>query len=340
MNTGQNTPASPAAVRSRPRVSVIIPLYNGERYLAECLDSIRAQDFQDLEILIADDGSTDHSLEIVQRYAATDARLRWWRNPHNLGQTRNHNACLEAARGEFIKFVHQDDKLVSAAAIQKMVGALVAHPAAALVGSASDLIDDQSRRLDGRCGFPAGVWNGKQIILANLEAMANKIGEPSVVMFRKVQAARGFCHDYRQLWDLEMWFYLLEQGDFVFLDEPLSAFRQHAAQQSQINRLNGIGQEEIWELLLIYYAKTWMLETATQRMLINHNRFLKKNLAKFGPRAERMRDELKAYIKPWSYPLFWLERKGLHQLNKIRRMQAKRRIAQAGRGSGNLAGLL
>ena len=340
MNPGPNTPASAAAGNSRPRVSVIIPLYNGERYLAECLDSICAQDFQDLEILVADDGSTDESLDIVKRYAAQDARLRWWRNPQNLGQTRNHNACLEAARGEFIKFVHQDDKLLSAAAIRKMVAALAENPAATLVGSASDVIDDQSRRQERRCDFQAGVWSGKQIIRANLEAVANKIGEPSVVMFRQAQVARGFCSDYRQLWDLEMWFYLLEQGDFVFLAEPLSAFRQHAAQQSQLNRQNGIGQDEIWKLLEIYYGKAWLRAIATQRMLINHTRFLKRNRAKFGAPAERMLAELKTHIKPLSYPLYWLERKGLHQLNKIKRWQAGRRLTQTGRGTGNLAGLL
>ena len=77
------------------------------------------QDFTSYELLIADDGSTDDSLAIIKSYAAKDPRIRWWQNPRNLGQTKNHNACLQEARGEFIKFVHQDDKLLSASAIKK-----------------------------------------------------------------------------------------------------------------------------------------------------------------------------------------------------------------------------
>src|ERR1039458_9626491 len=140
-----------------PKVSIVVPLYNAGPFLAECLDSILSQSFDDFELLVSDDGSTDGSLAHVKSYAAKDARIRWWKNPQNLGQTRNHNACLQEARGEFIKFVHQDDKLLSTSAIQKMVTALTDHPAAALVGSASDVIDDHSRLKDRRNFFKAGV---------------------------------------------------------------------------------------------------------------------------------------------------------------------------------------
>lgn len=325
MNTSQNAQVNEGAINVRPKVSVIIPVYNSERFLPECLDSILAQDFRDFEILIADDGSTDNSLEIIKRYAAKDSRIRWWRNPQNLGQTRNHNVCLQEARGEFIKFVHQDDKLLSASALQKMATALAENPAAALVGSASDVIDDHSRLKERRDFFKAGVWNGKQIIRASMEAVGNKIGEPSVVMFRKAQAARGFLNDYKQLWDLEMWYYLLEQGNFVYLAEPLCAFRQHAAQQSLVNRRHGIGQNEIWMLLETYYAKPWLREIATQRMLVNHARFLKRNGAKLGLPAEHLHllAEIKAQINPVSYPLCWLERKALHNISRIRKMAAR-----------------
>jgi len=66
-----------------PKVSVLVPVYNGERYLAECLNSVLAQEFQDLEILISDDGSTDNSAQIIRAIAARDARIRWWKNPRN-----------------------------------------------------------------------------------------------------------------------------------------------------------------------------------------------------------------------------------------------------------------
>ncbi len=94
---------------SQPKVSVLVPVYNGEKYLAECLDSVLAQDFANMEILIADDGSTDGSRELIRHYAEKDSRIRWWRNPANLGLAGNFNACLRAARNDYIKYVLQDD---------------------------------------------------------------------------------------------------------------------------------------------------------------------------------------------------------------------------------------
>ena len=322
MNSVQKSPADATAVTARPQVSVIIPVYNSERFLPECLDSILAQDFRDFEILIADDGSTDNSLAIIKNFAAKDSRIRWWQNPRNLGQTQNHNACLREARGEFIKFVHQDDKLLSASAIQKMVTALADHPMATLVGSASDVIDDCGHRKERRTFFKAGVWDGQQVILASFETFANKIGEPSVVMFRKAQAGRGFLNDYRQLWDLEMWYHLLERGTFVYLAESLCAFRQHPAQQTHVNHRNGTIPNEMLLLLETYFGKPWLRKLATQRMLINHARFLKKNRTKFGRRIEPLLAEIKTQIKPVSYPLYWLERKTARSVTKIKKVVA------------------
>ena len=309
-----------------PKVSILVPVYNAGPFLAECLDSILIQDFRDYELLIGDDGSTDGSIALVERYVAKDRRIRWWQNPHNLGNSQNHNACLRAGRGEFIKFVHQDDKLLSASAIQKMAAALTDNPAAALVGSASNVIDDQSHLKDRRDFFKAGVWDGKQVIQAGFEAVGNNIGEPSVVMFRKTHAGRGFLNDYQQLWDLEMWYHLLEQGKFVYLAEPLCAFRQHSAQQSNVNRRAGIGPNEMLLLLETYYAKPWLRAIATQRMLINQARFLKKNRSNLGRRAELLLAELQTQIHPVSYPLYWLERKGLRPFAKIKKTMALRHI--------------
>jgi glycosyltransferase involved in cell wall biosynthesis len=306
--------------RQPPTVSVIVPVHNGARFLRECIDTILAQDYTNLEILIADDGSTDDSLEIIENLSARDPRIRWWKNPRNLGQTANHNFCLHEARGEFIKFVHQDDKFLDASAITQLANALRDHPQASLAGSASMVIDEQSRLKERRAFFRPGVWNGHEIIRANMEDIGNRIGEPSVVMFRRAQAIRGFQDGYKQLWDLEMWFYLLEQGDLVWLGEPLSAFRQHPAQQSNINRRNDVGQLEIWQLMRIYYAKPWLRAIATQRMLVNHARFLKRNRARLDERADVLLPEIKKMIHPASYPLCWLERKTIHQISKLKKL--------------------
>src|SRR5882757_4680077 len=110
----------------QPKVSVLVPVFNAEKYLPECLDSILMQDFSDYELVISDDCSTDGTTAVIERYAAKDPRIRWWRNPANLKQAANLNLCLREARGEFIKFVFADDKLLSVSALRLMVQALEA----------------------------------------------------------------------------------------------------------------------------------------------------------------------------------------------------------------------
>ncbi len=316
-------PSTGETANALPKVSVIIPVYNGERYLPECLDSIQAQDYPNLEILMADDGSTDGSLEIIKSLAAKDMRVRWWQNAHNLGQTGNHNVCIQEARGDFIKFLHQDDKLLCASAIHQQAAALVENPDAALAASASEIMDAQSRFSELRNKFKPGIWDGKQIIHDGFEAVANNIGEPSVVMFRRAQAMRGFLNEYKQFWDLEMWYHLLEQGKFAYIAESLCAFRQHSAQQSDINRRNGIIPGEMLRLLETYYARPWLRKIASQRMLINQSRFLKKYRPQLGPRADPLLADIQTQIHPASRPLYWLERKVRQPLAKINKQMTR-----------------
>src|SRR5690349_18729732 len=94
-----------------PLVSVCLPVYNGEQYLRESIDSVLGQTYADFEILISDDGSTDSSAEICAQYADRDRRVRFWRNEANRGLFANYNICMNRARGEFIKPFAQDDVL-------------------------------------------------------------------------------------------------------------------------------------------------------------------------------------------------------------------------------------
>ena len=89
----------------QPSVSVIVPVYNGEKYLAEALESIRRQDYRPLEVVIVDDGSTDRTGEIVRGF---DLNLRYFRQP-NRGPSAARNRGLELARGEIIAFQDADD---------------------------------------------------------------------------------------------------------------------------------------------------------------------------------------------------------------------------------------
>src|SRR3712207_6335075 len=115
-----------------PKVSVCVDSFNYGRFLAEALHSILGQTFDDFEVVITDDCSTDDSFEIAQRYAAQDSRIRLIRNPQNLGMVRNRNACLALARGEYVKWLHADDFLCSREALAQMSAALDANRAVSL----------------------------------------------------------------------------------------------------------------------------------------------------------------------------------------------------------------
>src|ERR1700691_6171602 len=100
-----------------PKVSVLIPTYNYARYLAEAIESVLEQDFQDFELLIVDDCSSDNTAEVVQPFCARDARVRFAVNPTNLGMVNNWQRCLDHARGSYIKFLFGDDTLANPQAL-------------------------------------------------------------------------------------------------------------------------------------------------------------------------------------------------------------------------------
>jgi glycosyltransferase involved in cell wall biosynthesis len=242
-----------------PKVTVCIPTYNYGRYLAEAVESVLAQTFRDFELLIIDDCSTDETDEVMRGFAERDDRVRYLRNAQNLGMVENWNLCLREARGEYIKYLFGDDLLSSRSALEKMVAALNADPSVSLVGSARNIIDENSNPIKIR-SFPGrnGVLEGVKVISLCLTHLVNYIGEPSAVMFRKRQGARGFDCRYRQRVDLEMWFHLLEQGRYAFISEPLCAFRRHGEQQTVKNARELASLDDTRYLLQNYLDKPYM----------------------------------------------------------------------------------
>jgi glycosyltransferase involved in cell wall biosynthesis len=92
-----------------PRVSIGLPVFNGERFLAQALDSLLAQTFSDFEIVLSDNASTDATQEICEAYAARDDRIRYHRSQSNAGASRNFNRAFELATGEYFKWAAHDD---------------------------------------------------------------------------------------------------------------------------------------------------------------------------------------------------------------------------------------
>src|SRR5262245_37674686 len=100
---------SMAHSESTPRASVGLPVYNGETYLRECLESLLAQDFEDFERIISDNGSTDGTEAICREFASRGPRIRYLRERENRGAAWNFNRLPALARGEYFRWSHHDD---------------------------------------------------------------------------------------------------------------------------------------------------------------------------------------------------------------------------------------
>ena len=253
-----------------PKISICMPTYNFEQYLPEAIVSVLQQEFADFEFLIVDDHSTDRSFDVIEGFARKDARIRAIANSGNVGMVNNWNRCLALARGEYVKFLFGDDALGSAKALAEMTTVLDANPDVSLVASARTIIDYRSHPLRTVGSYEDGrVYRGTDVIVDCLVEQRNRIGEPSAVLFRRKQAARGFDARYRQLVDLELWCHLLEQGDFAYIDRPLVSFRVHERQQTSRNMLNPDLIDEPFLLLDEYGRKPYVRLSGAMRKFMH-----------------------------------------------------------------------
>jgi len=221
-----------------PLVSVCVPTHNAGSYLEHALHSATSQTFRDIEVLVIDNCSTDETQALVGRLASGDRRIRYVRNPANVGMAGNFNRCLELASSEYIKFLCADD-LLAPDCVGRMLAAIEARPGIALVASARRLIGPNNEPLgDVRHATRQQLWPGEQA-LKHCFYRTNIVGEPTAVLFRRNQARRGFDPAYDQAFDLEMWFHLLKQGDLVLLPDALCSIRLHPGQGTSANLRSG-----------------------------------------------------------------------------------------------------
>lgn len=124
-----------------PRLSIGLPVYNGERHIAESLRTLLNQTFEDYELIISDNASTDSTPDICSEFERLDSRVRFVRQPHNIGMTPNHNFVVEQSTGEFFKWASHSD-LYAPDLLQRCVEALDRYDDVMLVHSWTATIDD------------------------------------------------------------------------------------------------------------------------------------------------------------------------------------------------------
>ena len=201
-----------------PRISILMPVWNGEKFIAAAVDSLRAQTFTDFELLVIDDDSTDRTPEILRAYA--DPRLRVLRLEHaGIVVALNHG--LTGARADWIARLDADDIAeprrleLQWQAVRRRPQAVLCHTAATIFGERSAMAGEA--RLPRSRGFMA------------LRLCYQCPIVHSTVLFKKsaALAAGGYLPEERHAEDFSLWGRMLEQGEFVTLPEKLVRFRLH-----------------------------------------------------------------------------------------------------------------
>lgn len=210
-------------MNSEPLVSVVLPCYEAERFLAEALDSLLGQTYGELEILAIDDGSSDGTLGILEEFAARDERVRVLRNPENQGVIRTLNRGVAEARGEIIARMDADD-VAAPARIERQVEVLAGRPEIDLVGTGVEVVDGETgRRLRPRpvrCLEPGGA---RFAALFATPAMHMTIAARTTAMRAHPY---GGTPDSLHTEDYEMFARMLDEGAGICsIDEPLMTVR-------------------------------------------------------------------------------------------------------------------
>jgi glycosyltransferase involved in cell wall biosynthesis len=212
---------------SQPLISVVTPVYNGEQFLAECIESVLAQTYQNWEYIIVNNCSTDQSPEVARFYTHRDARIRLHNNTQFLDALQNLNLTfrLISPESKYCKAVHADDWLFPEC-LARMVEVAEAHPSIGIV-SAYRLEEDRVD-LDG-LPYPSTVIPGREICRLSLLNELYVFGSPSSLLIRSdiVRGRNGFYDESILHADTEACFDILQNHDFGFVHQVLTFTRRH-----------------------------------------------------------------------------------------------------------------
>ena len=201
-------------------VTIILPVYNGERYLREAIDSVLAQTYRDFELWVCNDGSTDGTVAIIDSY--TDPRVRRVDNPHNMGLVATLNRAFAMVDSPFIARMDDDD-LWEPDKLERQMALLNSRPDVGICGTSIHKFGD----IDSIMIFPEESDSLKVGLLFYC-----MMSHPSVVYRRSILQQTGLTYraDYFPAEDYKMWIDALQHTHIYNLQQPLVHYRQHATQ--------------------------------------------------------------------------------------------------------------
>ena len=213
-------------VRS-PLVSVCVPSWNSEPFIQACIESVLQQSFEDFELIIVDDHSTDGTFEILRGFQ--DSRIRLFRNKCNIGLVKNWNLSVSLASGTYVKILPGDDYLYRDCLAEQVEAFRNSHTAnISLVGAPRDIVDWKGQRIMGRPFLPRpGLTSGERAISLCVRSGTNIIGEPGAVLLRRdlFELCGGVREGLVYAVDVDLWLRVLQYGNLFMNSQVLSAFR-------------------------------------------------------------------------------------------------------------------
>lgn len=245
-------------MNKNPKVTVLMSVYNGEKYLKETIKSILKQKFKDFEFLIINDGSTDKSIEIIESYS--DNRIKLINNEKNIGLTATLNKGLDLAQGEYIARIDSDD-ISLPIRLKKQVNFMDENPQIGVCGSWVKFFQDSSAIVK----YPLTSNEIKVEML-----FENPLAHPSVIIRKDLLKQNNLYYDteFKSAQDYELWTRASKYFDFANIPEVLLYYRWH---ESQVSRANFKSQDKYRDSIIKNQLMNLDIFPSEEELLIHKN---------------------------------------------------------------------
>ena len=266
---------------AQPRVSIVTPVYNGEAYLRECIESVLQQTYSNWEYIIVDNASTDGSLQIAREYGARDSRIRIHVNDHVLPVIQNHNFALGqiSSESQYVKVVFGDDWIYPEC-VEQMVALAEANPS---VGLVSAYCLEGNHVICTGLPYTSRVVSGREICRRHLTERLYLFGSANTVLYRAdlVRRYGTFYNDGNIHADTEVCFRLLRDFDFGFVHQILTYTRVRQGSLTEASTSLSTDYAGRLSILVTYGGDCLTVEERDRRVtqqLADYYRFLGRSV--------------------------------------------------------------
>ena len=287
--------------RTKPRISVVMPVYNAGRFLHQSIQSILDQTYSNFEFIIVNDASTDNTDEILSSYAQNDPRITVLNNPYNIGVSRSVERAMQKAKGDYIARMDADD-ISLPTRFQKQIDYLTQHPDVVALGTQCITIDENSHTI-GEKTFPLSHKDIYRYIFRFIP-----VQQPSLMIarYRLPKHFDFYSNSFRTAEEVELIFRLFQYGKVENLPDKLLKYRIHPDNTSFLSVKKTFYNTLISRIRAIYaydYQPTLsgIIATVLQTLIIlllpktaimfiyNNMRFIRKGTQKMHIAMKRFR---------------------------------------------------